>query len=147
MIVIVIVMWLRISRHKKPRKEDDYMKGNFLLLLSSVEVIKKKKKKKDMEGNSNYDYLWKRWERIRFRFRCFESFMKGSTFPFLKVRIDSRCGYRNHHRYSNNHTQRDILDFRIENPATVVSSIYQLILKEEWDKTVCRFIKRLSQCV
>ena len=44
------------------------MKGNFLLFLSSVEVFKKKKKKlgffflteKDIEGNSNYDYLWKR---------------------------------------------------------------------------------------
>ena len=134
------------------------MKGNFLLFLSSMEVKKKNKNarvylfiffltEKDMEGNSNYDYLWKRQERIRFRFRCFESFIKSSTFPYLKVRIDSHCSYRNHHRYSNNHRERDILDFRIENRATIVSSRFQRILMGERDRTVCRFMKALSQYV
>ena len=47
------------------RKEDDYMKGNFILFFSSVEVKREKLgfffflTEKDMKGNSNYDYLWK----------------------------------------------------------------------------------------
>ena len=132
-------------------------KGIFFCFCHQWKLKKRKKKEnrgfffflaeKDKEGNSKYDYLWKRWERIRFRFRCFESFIKSSTFPYLKVRIDSHCSYRNHHRYSNNHRERDILDFRIENRATIVSSRFQRSLMGEWDRTVCRFMKALSQYV
>ena len=123
-------------------------KGIFFCFCHQWKLLKKKKKKiwkeiqititcgKDgKEYDSDSDALRALWRVPRF--------------PFLKVRIDSHCGYWNHHQYSNNQRERerDILDFRIENPATVVSSIYQRILKEEWDRTVCRFIKKLSQCV
>ena len=120
-------------------------KGIFFCFCHQWKLLKKKKRKiwkeiqititcgKDgKEYDSDSDALRALWRVPRF--------------PFLKVRIDSHCGYWNHHQYSNNQRERerDILDFRIENPATVVSSIYQRILKGRVRQDGVSFYKKVK---